>query len=203
MPRTKEAYEEIRAARKEQILQAAARVFSSKGLTDTTVTDIAAAAGVSHGLLYRHFASKEEVFAALVGQALEEAIQLTEFALAQPGTPWERLHWLTRQMYPGQQQLGKRPAYFLVVLHALTNEDIPGQVRELAARPGEIMYDVLRQFIVEGQEVREVVGGDPDQLATLYLSCIQGLVLRATYTKLSLATFPTVETVLHMLQARC
>lgn len=202
MPRTKEAYEEIRAARKEQILQAAARVFSRKGLTDTMVTDIAAAAGVSHGLLYRHFASKEEVFAALVGQALVEATHLTEFALAQPGTPWDCLHWLTLQMYPGQQ-LGRRPAYFLLVLHALTNEDVPTQVRELAAQPGEIMYGVLRQFIMDGQAVGQVVGGDPDQLTTLYLSCIQGLVLRATYTKMPLSTFPTVEAVLLILQARC
>ncbi len=200
MPRTEEAYQQIRAARKEQILQAAASVFARKGLADTTVTDIAAAASVSHGLLYRHFASKEEVFAALVEQALTEAAHLAQSALAQPGTPWERLHWITTQMFPGQQ-LGRRPDYSLVVLHALTNEDVPQHVREQAAQQGGIIYDAIRQLIIDGQAAGQVVSGDPDQLATLYMSCIQGLVLRATFLGREKPTFPTVETVLLILRA--
>jgi len=70
--------------------------------------------------------------------------------LAQPGTPWERLHWITTQVFPGQQ-LGRRPDYFLVVLHALTNEDVPEHVRERAAQQGGIIYGAIRQLIVDGQ----------------------------------------------------
>lgn len=200
MPRTEAAYQHIRAARKEQILYAAANVFARKGLAATTVTDIAAAAGMSHGLLYRHFASKEDVFAAVVEQALDMTKRLVQAALAQPGTPWEHLCWITTHLFPGEP-LGKRPEYFLVVLHALTNEDVPAHVREQATQQGDLIYEVIHQFILEGQETGQVISGNPEQLATLYLSCVQGLVLRAAFSRRPGSTFPTMEAVLRILQA--
>lgn len=201
MPRTAEAYQQIRAERKEQILRAAANVFARKGLADATISDIAARAGVSHGLLYRHFASKEEVFAAVVDQAYSEAVRLAQFALAQPGTPWEHICWITTQIFPGEP-LGKRPDYFFVVLHALTYEGVPEQVREQAAKQGDIIYNVIHQFILDGQQVGQVASGNPDQLTTLYLSCIQGLVLRSTFSRRQQSTFPSTEMLLRILQAK-
>lgn len=200
MPRTEAVYQQIRAERKEQILGAAASVFARKGFADATITDIAAAAGVSHGLLYRHFVSKEDVFAALIEQALSQAIRLAEYAVAQPGTPWERICWLTAQIFPGEP-LGKRPDYFFVVLHALTHEDVPERVRVQAAKQADLIYNVLRQFIVAGQQAGQVVAGDPDQLATLYLSCVQGLVLESRFARRPASTFPSTEMTLRILQA--
>ncbi|HEX9067280.1 MAG TPA: helix-turn-helix domain-containing protein, partial [Ktedonobacterales bacterium] len=69
MPRTEEANERIRKERKELVFQAAARVFARRGLADTKVADIAAEAGMSHGLAYRYFETKEELFAAVVKRA--------------------------------------------------------------------------------------------------------------------------------------
>lgn len=200
MPRTEEAYQQIRAERKKQILQAAASVFARKGLADATITDIAAAAEISHGLLYSHFASKEDLFAAVIEQSFAEAQRLAQFALAQPGTPWERIRWLTAHLFPGEP-LGKRPDFFFVVLHALTHEGVPEHVRELAAQQGEIIYNVLRQFILDGQQAGQVISGEPDQLVTLYLSCIQGLVLRSVFSRRPKSTFSSMDMVLRILQA--
>src|SRR5215217_6740993 len=47
--------------RRRAILDAAVRVFARKGAHATRVGDIAAEAGVSHGLLYHYFRSKEDV----------------------------------------------------------------------------------------------------------------------------------------------
>lgn len=200
MPRTEEAYQQIRAERKKQILQAAANVFARKGLADATITDIAAAAGISHGLLYSHFASKEDLFAVVIEQSFAEAERLARFAMAQPGTPWERIHWLTAQIFPGEP-LGKRPDFFFVVLHALTHEGVPEHVQELAAQQGELIYNVLRQFILDGQQAGQVISGDPDQLVTLYLSCVQGLVLGSVFSRRPKSTFPSMDMVLRILQA--
>lgn len=49
-----------------EILAAVLRVFSDKGFTAARMDDIAAAAGLSKGGLYNHFASKEDVFLALL-----------------------------------------------------------------------------------------------------------------------------------------
>ena len=104
MPRTEEANQRIRDERREQVLQAAAGVFARKGLADTKIVDIAAAAGISHGLAYRYFTSKEEVFAELVGRSLNGVTRLTEEVLQQPGTPWDKLRWITEQTLAGMRR---------------------------------------------------------------------------------------------------
>jgi AcrR family transcriptional regulator len=57
--------EEARAARRDQIIAAAAECFARSGYHATTMADIAEAAGVSKGTPYLYFPSKEALFIAL------------------------------------------------------------------------------------------------------------------------------------------
>ncbi|WP_335970356.1 MULTISPECIES: TetR/AcrR family transcriptional regulator [Streptomycetaceae] len=60
---------EHRAAKRAEIVAAARRCFSREGFHQTSMPDIAAAAGVSAGAPYRYFASKEEIILAIAGDA--------------------------------------------------------------------------------------------------------------------------------------
>ena len=62
------------AARREQILEAAAAVFSDKGYERATTRDIADAADVSEGTLYNYFASKQDLLLAVAGAFADEVI---------------------------------------------------------------------------------------------------------------------------------
>ena len=66
-----ERKEREKERRKEEILDAAQRVFIEKGLTTATVDDIAAAAELSKGTLYLHFESKEDIYIALMMRGLQ------------------------------------------------------------------------------------------------------------------------------------
>lgn len=61
MPRSKQQYEEIRKGSRQKILDAALEVFAKQGYHSATVDAIAKTAGISKGLLYNYFKSKEEV----------------------------------------------------------------------------------------------------------------------------------------------
>ncbi len=57
---------------KERILEAAERIFSEKGYYDTKVYQIAEAAGVSVGTIYRFYDSKEDLYAEVIRTKLRE-----------------------------------------------------------------------------------------------------------------------------------
>ena len=56
---------EYLAARRAQIIETARELFSRKGLSDTSMSDLVEASGMSIGNIYRYFASKDELVAAV------------------------------------------------------------------------------------------------------------------------------------------
>ena len=200
MPRTEEANQRIREERRGQILDVAARVFARKGLAGARIADIAAAGEMSQGLIFRYFASKEEVFAAVIEKALQSATGLAQAALQQPCSPLEKLRWLLQIYLPG---MWHRPDYVLVILNALNSESTPQEIREVVLEQGKLTLQLYRQLIVEGQEAGEVVQGDPDMLTLAFAACIQGLssgVLHLPRT-LGIDRPPDPEIVLKILKA--
>ena len=59
--------------RREQLLQVAVHLFSRKGFNGTTTREIAAAAGVTEAIIFRHFATKEDLYTAIIDQRLKSA----------------------------------------------------------------------------------------------------------------------------------
>ncbi len=102
MPRVAAANREQYAeARREKILDAALRVFSSTPFAETTMDEVAAQAGVSKGCLYLYFRTKEELLHDLIRRfsllpelpELMESIRDTEPAIGIPklvGEIWRR-----------------------------------------------------------------------------------------------------------------
>jgi AcrR family transcriptional regulator len=65
-----------------QILQAARQLFAHKGYDDTTTRDLATAAGVAEGTLFRHFSNKKAILIAIVTEGWIEILTdlLTELS---------------------------------------------------------------------------------------------------------------------------
>jgi len=193
VPRSGEVYQQIRDERREQILRTAAEVFARRGVASTRINDIAEAAGISQGLLYRYFANREEVFAALLERLVQETIRQVHSALEYPGTPWEQLHWLTGQLLLGMYE---QPNFIPLFSQApALSGRVPGMLAEL----GTAFSTVLRQLIVAGQAAGQVVKREPEQLVLLYLCCLQGLAAGMTfYGENLLAHFPDADAVLQL-----
>lgn len=52
--------------RKQQLIEVAIDLFSKKGFGGTTTKEIAAAAGVNEAIIFRHFATKQQLYAAIL-----------------------------------------------------------------------------------------------------------------------------------------
>lgn len=65
-PRKKEDNELIKEQRKQQILDVALRLFANVGYESTSISRIAKEAGISKGLIYNYFESKEDLLKNLV-----------------------------------------------------------------------------------------------------------------------------------------
>ena len=75
-PRTTKQFEEIRESRQMQIMQAALELFADKGYTNTSISNIAAKANISKGLMYNYFTSKEQLLDAIVSRGLDDMTKI-------------------------------------------------------------------------------------------------------------------------------
>jgi AcrR family transcriptional regulator len=66
------------ADRRQELLDAAVRVFARKGFRAARVGDIAEEAGVAHGLLYHYFRSKDEVLETIFRETWQRLVAETE-----------------------------------------------------------------------------------------------------------------------------
>jgi AcrR family transcriptional regulator len=65
-------------ARREQLVALGSEMFSERPFDEVSIDDIAAAAGISKGLLYHYFPSKRDFYVAVVRQAADEMKVVTE-----------------------------------------------------------------------------------------------------------------------------
>lgn len=64
------------------IKQAALQLFARKGYAYTSISDIATEAGISKGLMYNYFSSKEALLEAIVSEAVDEGWKLMEATIS-------------------------------------------------------------------------------------------------------------------------
>jgi len=76
------------------ILEAARKVFASKGFNDATVDDIASAAGVAKGTVYLYYGSKRDIYFAALKFGIEQMYSMLQEELRKVSTPAEKLRRL-------------------------------------------------------------------------------------------------------------
>jgi AcrR family transcriptional regulator len=95
---------------REEILDAAAELFSTYGYANTSTRRIADAVGMRQASLYHHFATKDDILDALLAGTVEDPLRLADALLAEGGPAAPRLHALVvadaSQLCRGRWNLG-------------------------------------------------------------------------------------------------
>jgi AcrR family transcriptional regulator len=71
--------------RKSEILDAAQKLFAEKGYAKATVTDILNVHGLSKGIFYYYFKSKEEVMDAIIERMVDQVVENAKLIASHPG----------------------------------------------------------------------------------------------------------------------
>ncbi|MEJ2103763.1 MAG: TetR/AcrR family transcriptional regulator, partial [Ignavibacteriaceae bacterium] len=77
-PRTKDKFEEIRQKSREKIENIALELFALNGYHATSISKIAKSAGISKGLLYNYYESKEQLLNAVIMKVYAEIMKIVQ-----------------------------------------------------------------------------------------------------------------------------
>jgi AcrR family transcriptional regulator len=156
----------------ERILEAAARVLAEEGATGLSMADVAAAAGVSKGLIHYHYRDKDALLARLSGWLSDEVEERERAALAgvAPGQAVDALwEWLEHELALGDIRA-------LLELSRLREGDAPVAARQAAARRREVAASTV-SALYSTLALRPRVPSA--MLADVFVAFVDGLALDA------------------------
>jgi AcrR family transcriptional regulator len=158
-----------------KITSAALKIFAEYGYHGATLKKITLATGLSYGLVYHYFPSKEKIFLYLVDRAFTYSKSVINKVLNMTGTAWEKIMTLS-DVLADELQKKELSYYFIITQQAMTQaKDIPGIIDFIAKRIDH--YKKFDKLILQAQKSGNVIDGDPGVLSAAYLALFNGLVL--------------------------
>ena len=149
----------------DRILDAAEETLTRYGPAKTTVVDVARALGVSHGSVYRHFASKATLRDAVTERWLARVSNPLGRIVAEDAPAADRLRrWFDRLIAIKRQKAKAEPELFATYQAILA--DSRGVIREHV----DTLVDQLRAIVADGIARGEFAPADPQLTARALFS---------------------------------
>lgn len=160
------------AERRAALLECSCRVFSHGSYRGTTTAEIAREAGVTEPILYRHFASKQELYLACLEEVWERTRAIWDRAIAQEPDPAEWLGAMGRAFHESKEHRAVVSNLWLQAL-AEASEDpkIRTYMRAHMRKVHEFVADVIRR----SQQAGGILP-DRDQRAEAWIFIASGLL---------------------------
>jgi AcrR family transcriptional regulator len=124
-----------REARREALLNAADRIVQRDGPT-VSMASIAAEAGITKPILYRHFGDKGGLYAALAERYTDRLLHVLQQALAGGGTTRERVE---RTIDAYLATIEAEPQVYRFLMHSAEAAEAQGQVQTFLRRFSELL----------------------------------------------------------------
>lgn len=175
--RNSELNEKIKEERREQILANGLKLFATKGLAATKIADISKASGISQGLIYHYYKSKEAVFVELIKVAFEkmnEAVLALE-SLSLP--PAEKIKAAIKGLLKNLEESDTAALNYLLIAQSGVSEAIPAEAKAVLEQEQEKPYEAMARIMGEGQKDGSIKPYDPEELAMIFWTSIKGIAL--------------------------
>ncbi|WP_373047418.1 TetR/AcrR family transcriptional regulator [Vulgatibacter sp.] len=162
------------ARTRQDILEAAARAFASRGFTGATMQDIAREAGYTAASLYSYFSSKEEIIRGLFESIRNERFSALELPVPEGLTLRQKLDLLVRR----QTEVAKRHRDAIRFFYFSSDGAMCNAAREEALTPVEMSALDFEQFFRQEARPEELGGWEPADLALAFAGMTHGFFVR-------------------------
>lgn len=174
---TAERREREKEQRRESILDAAEKIFFSRGLKDATMDEIAGVAELSKGTLYLYFKSKEDIYFGINHRAMRILRGMFEAVMATPIPGVEK----TREIGRAYLEFSRKyPDYFEAMMHfdaEVTRPEDVGPVGIECHKEGMAVLGVVAESIRQGIGDGSIRGDlDPMRTAILLWAQTDGVI---------------------------
>ncbi|WP_161605956.1 TetR/AcrR family transcriptional regulator [Microlunatus speluncae] len=175
MPRSAEQNEAIRVATRDRIQAAAITLFTRRGFAATSVQDIAGEAGISTGLMYRHYRTKDDLFGAIVDQAADGLEAVTALFRAEAPAR-ELLLAFAREYLADIAAGGTSLEFYLLLQQAVLKGGDDARIGHLLERHETLFAETVR-LVERGQREGTFRDGPAATLADVFFASLGGLAL--------------------------
>lgn len=187
-PRTSHQFETLRKDRRQAILDAALTVFANSGYHSASVSMIAKEAGVSKGLMYNYFESKEQVLLTLVNDLFDTVVDLLRITPGEVLTRERFIELIDLQIDIAVKEPQRWKLYMSL---AFQPEVTPLLMETMLPKVTPFMMSMSQYFLSKGYE-------DPVAAMRYFTASVDGVQMHAL---LDPANFP-VEKVKQMVIAQ-
>lgn len=165
-----ESRKEQKEKRRAQILNVALDLFISKGYSSTKISDIAQLAGMSMGLMFHYFESKEKLYEELIKIGTKGPMSIFEQNCTEPLSFFENSAKFIFEAIENEPSMAKM---FVLMSQAYYNEAAPQAIKDMIN--GFDIYKPTVALIEQGQKNMTIREGNSLALAIAYWCAIQGI----------------------------
>lgn len=152
----KDTFEKTTAERRQRVIDVAISEFASRGYSATNINDIAKKAGISIGAMYSYFASKEDLFLAIVNTAFT----LLESVLTQTRAKQECAIQVFKDLLKASREYALRYPELNQIYLDLTTQGLSEMAsrfsNKLESVTVRLYRDVIRQAKKDGQVSHDI-----------------------------------------------
>ncbi|WP_255467143.1 TetR/AcrR family transcriptional regulator [Raoultibacter phocaeensis] len=163
--------QEQREQRREEILRAALRLFVRKGYAGTKVGDIAEAVGMSAGLMFHYFESKEALYEELIDLGVKGPMGMVDDRFEGDAIAFFEEAATSILAFLHEDPL--MADMFVFMGNAFMDDAIPPRAKDLLA--GLDVNTPTVEIIRRGQREGTIRPGDPMALSIAFWAAIQGI----------------------------
>lgn len=161
---------EMKELRRKEILFKALELFVSKGYAGTKTKDISKALGISEGLMFHYFSSKEKIYLELVKMGVE-GMDLFQTV---GDEPYQAVYDVVNDFLEKVKENRIVAKVFILVDRAQNKESTPEVVYKIACKVETVEKSVA--VIKKGQEMGVFRDGDPLTLSYTFWNAVQGIM---------------------------